>query len=567
MSACLRPAVLFLVLAPGMAGAQSTSEEPTSATGPSVALSLADPSPVIGVTGESALRIEVHNPPESPMPIPRVLASAGQVEDLGREGPATFTARYILPSGRFPQPAILVAEFASGRSPLRGVLPVRLRAAATPTLSTDPGAQVTLRVADREFGPQTAPADGVVNVPVVVPPGVEFATARSVNQHGKATEQVIDLRVPYSQRLLIVPPEHLAAGSVGEVAVYAVDPSGHPANASTLVMRAQGARVQPLGSRSVGEARFLVTAPTVLKDKGLRIEAQLKGQSTTRVATRMPLVTGAATRLSLEPEASNLLRGNRDGLRVFLNAEDAYGNRVECDRADIKIDDQSAKVTSADNGAAMVLVQAPTDPRHGEIVVEGVIDNAYAVRRIPIGALSPRQPDQPAAPGASRYNLTPRLGVLWNFGPVVGFTFFVDATAYRLARYPNVGMGLSLGIVESRFDTESGTGITTARLSTVPLLFELRRRFLMGPSFVGLGGGAGFALTVGRLRSFGATVTGQAYGAAASATLESGLNLGDAQLAISLRYLVLYLTELSSGDRIAGNTAGLMADVGYRLTW
>ena len=40
-------------------------------------------------------------------------------------------------------------------------------------------------------------------------------------------EQVIDLHVPYSQRVLIAAPEVLGAGSVGEVAVYVVDEPNH----------------------------------------------------------------------------------------------------------------------------------------------------------------------------------------------------------------------------------------------------------------------------------------------------------------------------------------------------
>jgi hypothetical protein len=559
-------AILYFLLAtPAIAQPQAAANPPPLP--PAVTLALVDPSPVIGVTGETELRIEVINPPERPMPLPRLLCSAGQVEDLGREGPVTFTARFILPSGRFPQPAIIVAEFARGNSPLRGVLPVRLRAAATPTLRTDPGAQVTLRVGDRDFGPQTAPPDGVVNIPVVVPPGVDFATARSVNQHGKATEQILDLRVPYSQRLLVVPPESLAAGTVNEVAVYAVEPSGHPASASTIVMRAQGARVQPLGSRVTGEARFLVTAPSILKEKNLRLEAQLKGQNTTRVATRVPLVAGRARSLSLNPEAPHLARDGRTKLRVFVGAEDAFGNPVDAGQTDLLVDGRAAKVVSSDSGDPVVVVTAPLGGTRNDLIVEGVIEDAHAIRPIPVGARRSTPPARPVLPRLARYTLTPRLGILWNLGAAVGATLFIDATAYRIPRYPNLGMGLSLGVAQSWFWTESGSGITEASLTTLPLLFEMRRRFIVGRSFIALGGGAGFALSFARLRSFGTTVTGYGYGAALQAAVESGYVLGDSRLTFSLRYLSLYLTELSSGDRIAGNAAGVVADIGYQLTW
>ena len=560
-------ASLFLLATGGSAMAEATEDEPARALEPTVTLTLADPSPVIGVTGETELRIEVSEPPESPMPIPRVLCSTGQIEDLGREGPATFTARYILPSGRFPQPAILVADFGNYAGPLRGFAPVRLRAAATPSLRTDPGASVTLHVGDRDFGPQVAPADGVVNIPVVVPPGVEFATARSINQHGMATEQVLDLRVPYSQRLLFVPPESIAAGSVAEVAVYAVEPSGYPANASTVVMRAPGAKVQPLGSRSLGEARFLLRAPTILREKTLRLEAQLKGQSTTRIATNVPLVPAKAAGLFLEPEAPRLARDGRRALRVFIAAEDAYGNPIEARHAAVLVDGRPARVTTSERDKSMVVVSTPPGSKRSHVVVEGVLDTGHAIRRIPIGLR--RAPVSPVLPEDffPRYTLTPRLGVLWNLGTETGAALFVDATAYRSTRHPDFGMGLSLGIIESWFAAESRSGITRTSLTTVPLLFAIHGRLAVGRGFVALGAGAGFALAVGRMRSYGATVTGASYGAAVQAGIESGFRVGRARLVLSLHYLAVYLAEFSSEDRIPGNAAGAIAGVGYRLGW
>ena len=564
-----RAAVLLLWLlgTAGVAGAQPAQAAAKPAQRPTVTLTLADPTPVIGVTGETELRIEVTNPPESPMPLPRVLCSVGQIEDLGREGPATFTARYILPSGRFPQPAILVAEFASGNGLLRGFTPVRLRAAATPSLRTDPGAQVTLHVDDRDFGPQTAPADGEVHIPVVVPPGVEFATARSVNQHGKATEQVLDLRVPYSQRLLFVAPETLAAGAVAELVVYAVDASGRPANASTLVMRALGARVQPLGSRANGEARFLVTAPTILREKHLRVEAQLKGQSTTRIATRIALVPARAAGLSLEPEAPHLARDGRTALRVFLNAEDAYGNPVDAGRADVLVDGKLTPVQHGDHGEPTVVVTPPTPHGDHDVVVEGVLDDGHAVRRIPVGDRRAKPAPRTLASLSPRYTLTPSLGLLWDLGSQAGALLFIETAAYRSARHPDVGLGLSVGIIESWFQAESAAGVTRASLTSVPLLFEVHQRFVGRHAFFALGAGAGFALALARMHSLGATVTGHGYGAALEGMVESGFAVGNSHLVLSLRYLAIYLTALSSGDRIAGNAAGAVATIGYRLTW
>ena len=553
---------------------QAAAPTPPSSPGvarPTVSLVLADPSPIIGVTAETELRIEMTDSPESPMPMPRVLCSAGQVEGLTRTGPTTFVARYILPTSRFPQPAIVVAEFNNPPWPIRGMTTVRLRAAATPALRTDPGAQVTVRVGDRDFGPQIAARDGMVHIPVVVPPGVDFGVARSVNPYGKATEQVFDLRVPYSQQLLFVAPRTLAAGATAEIAVYAVEPSGRPADASAIVVRASGIRIQPLGSRIPGEARFLVSAPRILKVKTLAIEALLKNQSTTRIATTIALVAARAAGLSLDPEAAHLRRKPGSPLRIFLGAEDAFGNPVDAARASVLVDGNLAEVKTSSDGEPMVVVHSPEPVgRQDAVSVEGVLDSAHAIRRIPIGVWQQPQrpwPDLPAATLSPRYTLTPRLGPLWNLGRQTGAALFVDAVAFRSSRHPGLGLGLSVGLLQTWFAAQSEGGLSRTSLTTVPVLVQLRQRFIVDRTFLGFGVGAGFAMSFARIHAYGATVFGRGYGAAGEAMVETGYLLHHGHLAFSLRYLAVYLDELTSGDRIVGNAAGAIADVGYRVVW
>jgi hypothetical protein len=568
--ACLAAGVF--VLAGSMANAQEPPEAkapaPSPDDRPSVTLTLAEPSPVIGLSGETVLDIVVSNPPVSPMPMPRVLCSAGQVEDLGREGPAKFTARYILPTSRYPQPAILVAEFTDARWPLRGVATVRLRAAATPSFRTDPGAEVTLRVADHDFGPQVAAADGMVHVPVVVPPGVGFAVARSVNRHGQSTEQMVDLHVPYAQRVLIAAPEVLAAGALGEVAVYAVDPSGHPANGKDLVLRAGNARIQPLGATSPGEARFLIRTPTILRQKAMRVEAQLRGQSTTLTAARIALVPGAAAGLSLEPEAPQFERKRPSSMRVFLGAEDAYGNRVDAGHASVLVDGKPVSVKANADGNPMVVVEAPplADNRD-DVLVEGVLDGAQSWRRIPLRVRAKPVPSVQKFTAYPRYTLTPRLGVLTNFGPLFGTSLFVDGFVYPSRRVRGLGLGLAIGFLQTWFDAESAGGISHVALSTTPLYFQIKQHIAWGRTFVGVGAGAGFAMTTARMQAYDTTVHGHGFGAIVEGSLEAGYLFRTAHIVLALRYVGLYLSTLSSGEHLAGNLGGAMADVGYRRVW
>jgi hypothetical protein len=96
-------------------------------------------------------------------------------------------------------------------------------------------------------------------------------------------------------------------------------------------------------------------------------------------------------------------------------------------------------------------------------------------------------------------------------------------------------------------------------------LFHVQYRVSFGQTFLGMGAGAGFAVSWVRTQTYGATLAGHSYGAAGEASLETGLRLRRGSFVASLRYLAVYLDTFSSGDRIDGNAAGAMIDFGYRL--
>ena len=537
---------------------------------PRVALALEDPSPIIGVTGETLLRIEVLDAPTTPMPLPRVLCSVGQVEDLSREGDTIFTARYILPAGRFPQPSILVAEFAIPSGSLRGLLISRLRAATTVMAHTDPGAQMTVRVGDKEFGPQTAPADGWVRMPVVVPPGVDFAIARSENRHGKATEQVRELRVPYSRQVLLVAPERLAAGQSGEAVVYAVEPSGRPAPSTQLTLQSSPKlNIQPLGGRIPGEARFIFQAPKVLLEKAIDLQAMLGGQTTTLVKSRVDLVPARPSSVTLDAESAHLDTEPGKELRVFLGAEDGYGNGVDAGKASVLVDGIPTAVKATETGTPMVIVKTPRrSHRQRTVDVEAVLDGQYAALDLPIGWPTEPRADPNERALHPRSTVLPKVGTLWNLGKTNGLTIFVEGVRHRRHSLPGFGLGLSAGLVLTWFNAQNKQGVSQATLGSLPLLAILSQRFTFERWFVGGTVGAGFCFSVASIAGFqNYRTTGYSFGAAGSAALEAGRVLKTGQIVAALRYLFLYLDEFSTGDQIRNNAGGLVAEVGYRLVY
>jgi hypothetical protein len=556
--------------AAGALAAMALAGAARAAPGPEVTVTLAAPALVLGVDQETEVKVEVSGPADTDVTMPRVLASAGRVEDLIRVGPRTFTGRYLLPSERFPQAAIVVAELPlEGGGVARGFANVRLRAAANPAFRTDPGASVTLRIGEKEFGPQRAQRDGWVRVPVVVPPGVGFGLARSVNEHGQATEQAVDLKLPPFQRVLVVAPEEVVAGSVTEVAVYAVEPSGMPAQSAAIALRpappAPG-RPQPLGGRN-GEARFLVRTPVLSTGaRALRLEALVRDQPATATTTDVPLTSGPAVRLALRPDRSRLPIGQDSSMRVYLAAEDEFGNPVTAVNASVVVDGETIETGTSDDGRVMAVIQAPPAyAGRAHVDVEAALGNAYAQQRVPLGNLPP---EVAAVLDSPRWSLTPRLGFVWRAGRPPGPALVVEALGRGASWSRRLFVGLLVGYLAIDTRAGDGTGISEVSLRQFPVMALVQiRRALGSRLMVGVGAAAGATWTEARLRSYGVEVPGHRASPAAAMDVEGALPLGAGRIVIGARFLVAPIGELSSGDEILGNGGGLIADVGYRLAW
>ncbi len=553
--------LLLALLLP--AAARSAPSEPE----PAVLVSLAEVSPVLGVHDETELRIRVVNAPSGEMPMPRILCSEGHVEDLVREGPARFSGRYVLSTNRFPRVAILVVEFAIQPRVARAVMGVRLRAAASPAFRTDPGSQVTIIVGDKEFGPELAGPDGMVRIPVVVPPGIQFGQVRSVNRHGRASEQLLDLKIPPGPRVLIDAPTRMLAGHAAEVHVYAVEPTGRLVDGRRIVLSASSEPAQVL-AWGPGEATFLVRAPAILDRSSVHLDAQVESEPGTLTGADAGLHPTPAAEISLEPDAPRLSTSPDASVRVFLEAQDAFGNRLDPGPAAVLVDGAPAQIQSTEDGRAMVLVRPPIVLQGQQAVeVEAVMDHGHTVVQIPLQYPPRKIPPWWTQVPAPRYTLTPRMGVFWNPHQLPGAALLVEGLAHHGPWPKGLAFGAALGLVHQEILASNELGASQVSLEQVPLLALARYGQRRGRLIMGVGGGLGLVVNFARLRSFQTDVHGHGLGVAAEASAELGVLMRSAQLVAGVHYLALGLSRMSGGDEIVGDAGGLIGDVGYRLAW
>jgi hypothetical protein len=561
-------AVLVALLAQGpTAGPSGHSERasPVEAHVPALTVSLGSMNLVLGIDQETELRIELGPGVQSAEP-PRVLATTGHVDDLVRTGERSFVGRYVLPAERFPQAAILVAELPSMQPRVRGLLVVPLRAAASPAFHTDAGAAVTLRIGEKEFGPQKAPRDGNVRIPVVVPPGVTFGLARSTNEFGETTEQTVDLKIPPFRRMLVVAPDTIRAGSVEEIAVYAVDTAGLPLDSGHVVVTSPTGKAQPLGGQP-GEARFLVRAPPLVATGALHIKAALRNDRDVAMPVDIPVVAGQPAHLVLRPDRARLAIGLGSSMRVYLSAQDQFGNGTDAGSAAVLVDGVQVPTRSTEDGRVVAVVPAPvTDGGQDHLEIEAALGPTYTAQRIPLMNL--RGPTAAARGAYPRLTVTPRLGFVWSFQQPPGAALMLEVLG-RGARWPEqLLLGMGVGLLATDVDVGDSLGTSHLDLRQIPILALGRFQYRAASRLIlAASAGAGVTFAQGRVRSYEREVRGETLAPTLEAGVEAAVRLVNGQAVVGTRYMLVSVGKLSSGDQLVGNAAGLIMDLGYRIAW
>ncbi|HEX7598796.1 MAG TPA: hypothetical protein VF518_11320, partial [Polyangia bacterium] len=253
-------------------------------------------------------------------------------------------------------------------------------------------------------------------------------------------------------------------------------------------------------------------------------------------------------------------------LRLFLSAQDAFGNPTDAGEAAALIDGRRVHPRSTDDGRATLLVRPPVPPTgHDAIEVEAVLDGGHAIERIPLDLFIRRPPPDPFLP--SRYTLTPRLGFLWNLSQPPGTALSVEGLTSRLPSLTGAAFGATVGYLRSSFFAGNNVGAGNVTIDQVPVLAQARYRGRIDRLAVSVGAGAGLVFAQSRLSLLGTTITGRRLSVAGEGSAELAFLLHQSQVVLGLRYLIMGMGRMSSGDVIVGNTGGFILDTGYRFAW
>jgi hypothetical protein len=663
-------AVLILLLVSStplatMALAVESTSGPTTESTPAttIAMTPARASLKLGVDKEVDILIHLSGPDAAHFVPLRALATVGTIEAPVPGGPGDFVARYHAPADRFPQVALVMVELGAGSARLHCAARIALEGSTVFPFHTSGGASVTMRVANRQFGPVVADGRGHVEIPIDVPPGVRKAEARAVDKSGGVRATEVDLQLPPFPRVLVLAPASLEVGSFTEVVVGAIDDDGAPVPSGRLTLTASDGLAHPRGGPP-GEARFLFEAPVRVGAGAVAFTALAPGTGTVQGGNRaelvVPLHAGPPSQLSISASDRWLIVGDPRPISVSISSRDRFGNPASASNLSVRVDGRPTPVVWTPAGLATVSVVPPakyegrenvmidatlaevvaSQPLHvtggppvrltvqmaaGRIVADGRRGTQLRVQAVdkngtptsvsglswetPEGRIRevrvPRDgeylaeyvPERTREPhretitvmasetlrADTSFEVTPppvrviagaRTGLFTNFGETVGPMAFIEGLAPLPVRGLHLAVGFSAGYLRGDFTTDGVNGTGTARLETnqFPLLAVARLGFPLPSALelaaeIDLGWSWGWARVTaspsGMTMADNAIVDAPALGAGSELTYP----LKPGWLAIGVRYLHIDLGRTSAGDQLSGNSAGVLADLGYKMTF
>jgi hypothetical protein len=642
--------------------ALAAAAEPPDATGGSTTVTLtpARTKLLLGTDTEVDVSLEIRGAEADKLVPVRALANVGALElPHAAGGAGHFTARYRPPAERYPQAALLVVELAHGARHMHVSARIMLEGSTTFPFHTTPGASVTMRVADRSFGPVASDRQGRVEIPIVVPPGVRSGVARAVDHNGTRETEVDLQQAPYVRLVVLAPPTR-DVGGFSEVVLLALDPDGAPASPTRLTLGASAGLLHPLGSGPLGEARFLFEAPRLMGSGAVALTAMAAGPPVSRADTAVALRVGVPAQLAISPSMHRLVVGSAEQARVVISAHDAFGNPTTATGIEVAVDGQPRPVALAGSGVGTLSVDAPArfDGRD-RVVIEAKLGSIHATEAIHVTGGAParltigvrdarlvadgrqstelrvqavdRNGTPTAVPGLSwdtpdgrvrhvrmphdgeyiaeyvpdrirepqrqvlavmasqalradaALEVTPppirlvaaaRVGLFYNLGHAAGPAVFLEALRPLPFRRFATFVGGTIGYLNSEINGlgPEGTGPAHLEIDQVPFLALARARVplllwleVSGELAAGMMVAHTDLVTTSSGENFHAS--GTSYSPAIGAGGDLGLTLKPGKLIIGLRYLWSQIGRTSQGDDITGNSAGLIGDIGYRMTF
>jgi hypothetical protein len=318
---------------------------------------------------------------------------------------------------------------------------------------------------------------------------------------------------------------------------------------------------RPIAFGPDGVGVLTVAAPARFSGRDrIDVEAELGPLS---AADYVRVTGGAPARISMEIRDKRIVGDGQRGTELHVQAVDGNGTPTSV---------PGLSWDTPDGRVRHVRV-----PRDGEYVAEYVPDRARERHQesVAVMASSALRADASleVVPPPVRLVAAARAGVYSNLGHMAGTSMFLEALQPLEVRHIPFQVGMTAGYLHGEMDA---SGLPAPNMSTTVVVDEIavlalaRWRValplrLEGAADVAAGyAWAGTSITAPMQSG---SIQGRAGAPALGGGAELGAPLKPGRLVIGLRYLWIELGKTSQGDVIAGNSAGLIGDIGYKMTF
>jgi len=213
--------------------------------------------------------------------------SVGEIHDMTAMGGNRFTARFEVKEISDPSLAIVTLVDKRKTDRAYGAFAIPVAAMKTETIRAPEGANLIVRIAEREFGPVQATKRGRAEVEILAQPGVHTGSV-AVIQGDARSEQPLELVWPEPRRIQWVPlPQGIPGDATAEVPVRIAvfTATGEPDADATLVLSTDSGELGDVSYEGDGIYVAAYRPEHTEVEKEVMLTASLQGQEKVQVHT------------------------------------------------------------------------------------------------------------------------------------------------------------------------------------------------------------------------------------------------------------------------------------------
>ena len=402
--------------------------------------------------------------------------------------------------------------------------------------------------------------------PRTVGSGAVALTASTTGLPPGRVDLAVPLHASQPARLDLIPStSRLVVGETAplRVVITAQDQYGNR-TATTGVRALVDGRPSPVETAPNGSTSLAITPPARYEGRDtVTIDATLGDLDSSE---ELHVTGGVPTRLTLEVGTARVVADGKQAAFLRVQAVDKNGTPTMV---------RGLSWETPEGRVRQVRV-----PRDGEYLAEYVPDRTRDPHREVVAVMASQtlraDGSVEVLPAPVRLVATARAGLFTNLGRSAGPAAFVDALAPLPVSLPHVRVFAGFAAEYLRGDlTAPGVemaGIARLETNTFPLLAVARAGMSLPHLLeIGFDLDAGWAWAWTRITASAGGVPSSVVATADTVALGAGAEIAyplkPGRLAFGIRYLWIDLERTSQGDQIAGNSAGVIGDLGYKLTF